>query len=617
MSARGVKLRLGAAITTVALAAACAPPEGAPATPGHLQQAVNALPDGYVATPHGYVHNSCVHAAPAGSAVDAQGWYRRDDGAMEQLPACAYPRLTAGAAPHGPTTDGWVVDTEAVGSVPAVGMTSRFTVPPAPAVSNTAILDYFFPSMEPVTTKIILQPVLQWGTSPAGGGQHWALASWSCADPDPCLYGNLISAAPNDEVLGTIAGSNCTAMGQCDWTITTQNLTNGQTSTLQTTGDQSVYTFFQTGVLEAYSVSRCDNYPASGHMTFTDVAFTGLDGGALTLPMVPHVIDHQYCGKLGATVSPNTSVLEFYDPKPPSVILAAPGDHAVVSGTVAVSAVATAPQTSPLASLSLIIDGVSMASGAGPGQTLQWDTTAVPNGAHGVVATATTVDGATASASANVVVRNAPAVAVTAPVDGATVAGSLNVAATASAAAGANLSDLTLTLDGAPLMHGASSPQTAQVDTTALDNGSVHTLVATATEDDGATASATTSFTVVNAPALTVSVSPQGELTRGPATLTATATAPKGTTLRSLQLLVGTAVVAQGSEGSLSYTWDLRSVTDGTYSISAHAEASDGSAADSEPVMATVVHRGCGCVAGEGPGLAMMLLLWLRRRRRS
>ena len=70
----------------------------------------------------------------------------------------------------------------------------------------------------------IRQPVLQWGTSPAGGGNSWGIASWSCGPQ--CVHSKLVAVNAGDSITGP-----------------------------STKGDTKAYTWMQAGVLEAYKVS--------------------------------------------------------------------------------------------------------------------------------------------------------------------------------------------------------------------------------------------------------------------------------------------------------------------------------------------------------------------------
>jgi hypothetical protein len=218
----------------------------------------SSAPTDFVATPHGYYHQSCVYS------VDAT----TDATTLRNTP-CAYPRvLIVGNAPG--VADGWIEDASYTAPKPAVKMTSSFVVPSVPS-SSASQLDYFFPGMEPADGSIILQPVLAWGSNPAGGGAYFSLASWSCGPS--CVHGNLVEAAVGDKVSGTITGSSCTAAGSCDWKIITKDSTNGLSSTLTTTGDTEAYVWLFSGVLEAYGVSACDQYPKAGKLEFSTVKF--------------------------------------------------------------------------------------------------------------------------------------------------------------------------------------------------------------------------------------------------------------------------------------------------------------------------------------------------------
>ncbi|KAF8954358.1 hypothetical protein BDZ97DRAFT_1758342 [Flammula alnicola] len=60
---------------------------------------------------------------------------------------------------------------------PISSFSSSWTVPPVPKTNHNQLL-YLFSALTPVSDDAILQPVLQYGTSGAGGGNYWATASW-------------------------------------------------------------------------------------------------------------------------------------------------------------------------------------------------------------------------------------------------------------------------------------------------------------------------------------------------------------------------------------------------------------------------------------------------------
>ena len=60
---------------------------------------------------------------------------------------------------------------------PIANFSSTWTVPANPKTNHNQLL-YLFSALTPASDDAILQPVLQYGTSGAGGGNYWATASW-------------------------------------------------------------------------------------------------------------------------------------------------------------------------------------------------------------------------------------------------------------------------------------------------------------------------------------------------------------------------------------------------------------------------------------------------------
>jgi MYXO-CTERM domain-containing protein len=265
----------------------------------------------------------------------------------------------------------------------------------------------------------------------------------------------------------------------------------------------------------------------------------------------------------------------------PLVAFTGLADGGSVHGTAAIAATASAPNGTSLASLAISLDGVQVVTGAASPETYGWTTTSVPNGSsHALVATATDVDGTTASSAIQVVVRNAPTVALTAPVDASTVSGKVGVNATATALQGTTLSSLAIAIDGTQVATGATSPATYAWDTTALNNGSSHTVTATATDADGTSATATSTVTVQNNPAVAVVSPADGTKVSGPVVVKVTGTAAAGTTLTALAMTIDGAQAISGSSSPQTFSWDSRNDANGSsHVIVAIATDQDGTTA--------------------------------------
>ncbi len=297
------RLALFSLLATACGAAPATLPSNPPLTPAKAVAAeVNA---DYVATPNGLYHASCVYDVGDAAVAHADGSVTLADGTTLQIAPCQYPRGAPDA--KAPTTNGWVLDSNWTSPSPATRMTSTFVVPAAPSTLNGQ-LDYFFPGMEPADGSIILQPVLSYGNSPAGGGNEWGIASWSCGSN--CIHSKFHVVNAGDTLLGTIAGSSCTSAGACDWKIVTTDVTTPATVTLSTTGDKEAYVWLFGGVLEAYNVSDCDEYPASGTEVFSAVNFFDATGAQL-VPAYTNAVLDKSCATAGVTSDATSTTLTF------------------------------------------------------------------------------------------------------------------------------------------------------------------------------------------------------------------------------------------------------------------------------------------------------------------
>lgn len=81
---------------------------------------------------------------------------------------------------NGPKTNGWIINTEWTNSSnpPVSVFSASWIVPPEPATKNGQTIFLFDGIQQNNNGPYILQPVLQWGPSAAGGGAYWSIASW-------------------------------------------------------------------------------------------------------------------------------------------------------------------------------------------------------------------------------------------------------------------------------------------------------------------------------------------------------------------------------------------------------------------------------------------------------
>jgi hypothetical protein len=245
------------------------------------QEVADELPstgDNWVATPAGLALQSCIHEVPNGAHIGADGTVSVNGVQIAKYDSCS---TAIGQAPQGPPgavprPGGWIESDEAI--APTRNgfnwwneIAGSFTVPATPGANSGQLL-YFFPGLEPSNNSFIVQPVLQYGVgSVNGGGYAYAVASWFVTSTVG-YYSSMITASPGDVIKNqtTFDGPLFTRDGTFyTWNISATNTRTGQTAVITTETSILLYTTqaFK-GVLEAYSVTNCNQYPTDGAMTF-------------------------------------------------------------------------------------------------------------------------------------------------------------------------------------------------------------------------------------------------------------------------------------------------------------------------------------------------------------
>jgi hypothetical protein len=166
---------------------------------------------GWVQVPGALIRPDCVHEVPLGAKVGANGDVTLAGAVVAHYDACPEQPVTTrprqGVIPKyidAPGTgNGWV---EAVQwEVPLSSgdnidvLTGRWIVPKNPSANGGLI--YIFNGIEPTTENLILQPVLQWGATTAGGligGNYWTIASWLAGTNAYHSPGERVSAGEHD-----------------------------------------------------------------------------------------------------------------------------------------------------------------------------------------------------------------------------------------------------------------------------------------------------------------------------------------------------------------------------------------------------------------------------------
>jgi hypothetical protein len=189
----------------------------------------------------------------------------------------------SGSAPTGPivpnaTVNGWVEYADWTATQTPGELATTWRVPDVPA-SNVGQTLFYFPSFEPAAGNAIVQPVLQYGVSAAGGGSYWAIASWWVGPSGAARYSSLLPVNSGDTIRGVITTTDCDANGGCKFVIKTYDETLDNSRQL-TVVDTASYTWAQVGVFEVYGVTECNQLPETP-VTFSSLVFNDENGSPL------------------------------------------------------------------------------------------------------------------------------------------------------------------------------------------------------------------------------------------------------------------------------------------------------------------------------------------------
>ncbi|MGO9794338.1 MAG: hypothetical protein ACLP8S_33880 [Solirubrobacteraceae bacterium] len=171
---------------------------------------------------------------------------------------------------------------------PIVSFTTSWVVPPVPTSDDGQTI-YLFNGMQPDSAAHILQPVLQWGKSHAGGGNYWSIANWYAdGQGGSSAVKTPIRVSPGTVLQGVIT---CTGQSSSGYNYTCQFI--GYPGVDITVTDAPELTWaYQTlecygtyagtnaqGVPQWNPLTQCSDYPAAPMTTMYDIEIkTGTPG---------------------------------------------------------------------------------------------------------------------------------------------------------------------------------------------------------------------------------------------------------------------------------------------------------------------------------------------------
>jgi len=244
--------RLEALNAAIAAAPERAPPlvvQGAPA-------------EEMVLTPGGMRPISTVHQIPPGGRLAHVG---NEVHLIDANDKVIHKTVPGDSIPNRPEASGWITYASWYDnnlSPPIKDFITTWTVPPNPATNHGQTI-FLFNSIEPASFNAIVQPVLQWGPSYAGGGAYWTVASWYLVGSTTYVT-SLTRVNVGQSLEGVI---NLTSFSGTSFNYTTYFVNIGASFLTVTNAAELVWA---TETLESYNVTTKSDYP-TGTTPFNNI----------------------------------------------------------------------------------------------------------------------------------------------------------------------------------------------------------------------------------------------------------------------------------------------------------------------------------------------------------
>jgi len=161
-------------------------------------------------------------------------------------------------------------------SKPIVYYTTSWTVPALPKTQGNQTLFIFNGMQDGVTqTSYIVQPVLQWGGSAAGGGKYWAVTNWYVS-ASQAFFGKLQTVAVGTKLTGVMTETGFTGKN-----FNYTSAFTGYPDSVNLKVSNVPQANWAAETLEVYGVSAAGQYPAQTSMAFSAIQMLRLDSTAV------------------------------------------------------------------------------------------------------------------------------------------------------------------------------------------------------------------------------------------------------------------------------------------------------------------------------------------------
>jgi len=234
---------------------------------------------GFIQIPGRLIRPDCVHEVPSGAQIEfgsdgnPTGDVTMNSKVIAHYDSCPEESIdtrhlgSQGGQSPNPSGygDGWVEASQwelLLGDSDNIAQLYNYWYVPAPPAESGALV-FMFNGIEPSGSSWIMQPVLQWGNNGNFGGDYYTFASWLVGPESSGVawYSTPNVVSPGDYLFGNSAQDGVTGstlyyyIAAADLTVHEQSVLN-----FTSTGYHWVWAF--AGVLEAYYVTSCSQYPS-------------------------------------------------------------------------------------------------------------------------------------------------------------------------------------------------------------------------------------------------------------------------------------------------------------------------------------------------------------------